>query len=104
MAVAPWQVDELAEARDEMVAAGQRVQWFDGPAMRAEIASPTYLGGLWKQDGCAMVDPARLTWGLARAGAGSARASTSARVSRPSHVTAPECCCAPPAAPSAPAA
>ena len=67
VAVAPWQADELAVARDEMVAAGQRVQWFDGSAMRAEIASPTYLGGLWKQDGCAMVDPARLTWGLARA-------------------------------------
>ncbi len=70
VAVAPWQVDELAAVRDEMVAAGRRVQWFDGPAMRAEIASPTYLAGLWTPDDCAMVDPARLTWGLARAAQG----------------------------------
>ena len=35
--------------------------------MQAEVASPTYLAGLWNKDGCAMVDPARLVWGLARA-------------------------------------
>ena len=66
-AIAPWQVDELASTRDRMVAAGHNVEWLDGPAMRAEIASPTYLAGLWNRDGCAMVDPARLVWGLARA-------------------------------------
>ena len=26
-----------------------------------------YLGGLWDTDGCAMVNPARLAWGLRRA-------------------------------------
>jgi len=85
VAVAPWQVDELAEGRDEMLAAGERVQWFDGPAMRAEIASPTYLAGLWSQDGCAMVDPARLTWGVARAAAG-----LGARICEHTRVTAIE--------------
>ena len=29
--------------------------------------SPTYLGGSCNRDGCAIVDPARLAWGLARA-------------------------------------
>ena len=29
--------------------------------------SPTYLGGLWDTAGCAIVDPARLAWGLRRA-------------------------------------
>ena len=29
--------------------------------------SPTYLGGLWDPDGCAIVDPARLAWGLRQA-------------------------------------
>ena len=89
VAVAPWQVDELAEARDEMVAAGQRVQWFDGPAMRAEIASPTYLGGLWNRMAVRWSTRPGLP-GDSPPRAGSARASTSARVSRPSHVTAPE--------------
>jgi glycine/D-amino acid oxidase-like deaminating enzyme len=66
-AVAPWQVDELAETRDQMVARGREVEWFDAQAMQAEIASPTYLAGLWKKGRCVMVDPARLAWGLARA-------------------------------------
>ena len=35
--------------------------------VRAEVDSPTYLGGVWDRDGCAMVDPARLVWGLRRA-------------------------------------
>jgi glycine/D-amino acid oxidase-like deaminating enzyme len=40
-AIAPWQVGELASTRDRMVAAGQNVEWLDGPAMRAVISSPT---------------------------------------------------------------
>ncbi len=32
--------------------------------VRAEVNSPTYLGGVWDRDGCAMLDPARLAWGL----------------------------------------
>jgi glycine/D-amino acid oxidase-like deaminating enzyme len=70
VAVAPWQVAELAGTLGRMVAAGQDVEWLDGPAMQAEVASPTYLAGLWNKDRCAMVDPARLVWGLARAASG----------------------------------
>jgi glycine/D-amino acid oxidase-like deaminating enzyme len=70
VAVAPWQVAELGATHGRMVAAGQDVAWLDGPAMREEIASPTYLAGLWNKDRCAMVDPARLVWGLARAARG----------------------------------
>lgn len=69
-AVTSWQVGELAEARDRELALGGNVEWLDGPAMQAEVASPTYLAGLWNKDGCAMVDPARLVWGLARAARG----------------------------------
>ena len=32
--------------------------------MRAEVDSPTYVGGLWRKDRAAIVDPARLAWGL----------------------------------------
>ena len=39
----------------------------DAEAVRAELASPTYAGGLWDTDGCAILDPARLAWGLQRA-------------------------------------
>ena len=35
--------------------------------VRAEVASPTYLAGLWTRDDNALVDPARLAWGLADA-------------------------------------
>ena len=33
-------------------------------AMRAQVNSPTYTGGLWRKDRAALVDPARLVWGL----------------------------------------
>ena len=32
--------------------------------MRAEVDSPTYHGGLWRKGRAALVDPARLAWGL----------------------------------------
>ena len=34
---------------------------------RALVSSPTYLGGLLDRHGVAMVNPARLAWGLADA-------------------------------------
>ncbi len=36
----------------------------DADAMRAEIASPTYRGGLWIHDGGGVLDPAKLVAGL----------------------------------------
>ena len=36
-------------------------------AMRAEVNSPTYLAGSWDRKGTAMIQPARLAWGLAAA-------------------------------------
>ena len=36
--------------------------FLDASAMRAEVDSPSYLAGLW---GTAMIQPARLAWGLA---------------------------------------
>lgn len=40
--------------------------FLDRDAVRAEIDSPTYLAGVWERE-TAMVDPARLAWGLADA-------------------------------------
>ncbi|KQU65546.1 FAD-dependent oxidoreductase [Phycicoccus sp. Root101] len=57
--------------------APHQVQWLkedlgggtflDRDAMRAELDSPTYLAGVHTPDETAMVDPARLAWGLAAA-------------------------------------
>ncbi len=41
--------------------------FLDGAAVRAEVNSPTYLAGAWDAAGTALVDPARLAWGLAAA-------------------------------------
>lgn len=41
--------------------------FLDGAALREQVNSPTYLGGTWERDETAMVDPARLAWGLAAA-------------------------------------
>ncbi len=41
--------------------------FLDQAAMRAEVNSPTYLAGSWDRKGTAMIQPARLAWGLAAA-------------------------------------
>lgn len=41
--------------------------FLDADAVRALVDSPTYLAGRLDAEGCAMVDPARLAWGLADA-------------------------------------
>ncbi len=41
--------------------------FLDADALREQVNSPTYLGGTWERDETAMVDPARLAWGLALA-------------------------------------
>jgi len=46
---------------------GHDVQWLDADALRAQVRSATYLGGLWNKTGTVMVNPAKLAWGLARA-------------------------------------
>ena len=58
VATAPWQ---LAELRGE----GPPPPGFlDREALLEEVSSPTYLGGVWNRDSCAMVNPARLAWGI----------------------------------------
>ena len=62
VATAPHEVAWLEEA-----AAEGSGELLDRAAVRAELDSPTYLAGLRDPDGTALVDPARLVWGLARA-------------------------------------
>ncbi|WP_344161067.1 FAD-dependent oxidoreductase [Kribbella yunnanensis] len=63
VATAPHHVTELAEeaaGRDDLVL-------LDQDAVRAELNSPTYLGGLYDPHSTALVEPARLAWGLRQA-------------------------------------
>jgi glycine/D-amino acid oxidase-like deaminating enzyme len=66
VASAAWQVEGLEEERDQYARVGLGHELLGREALRAEIHSPTYEAGLWHHD-AAIVDPARLAWGLARA-------------------------------------
>jgi glycine/D-amino acid oxidase-like deaminating enzyme len=67
VAVAPWQVAGLRADAEAARALGHDVQVLDSAEVRGQVASPTYLGGVWYRDTCLMLDPARLAWGLRRA-------------------------------------
>ncbi|WP_119729313.1 NAD(P)/FAD-dependent oxidoreductase [Thermomonospora amylolytica] len=67
VATAPWQLDDLAELAEAARGLGQDMTLLDADQVRAEVDSPTYVGGLWDRDGTAMLHPAKLAWGLAEA-------------------------------------
>ncbi|MFC7533727.1 NAD(P)/FAD-dependent oxidoreductase [Actinoplanes sp. GCM10030250] len=67
VATEEWQWRELLAYRKEALDRGLEVRLLDREAVRAEINSPTYLGGVWEPGGTATLDPARLVWGLRRA-------------------------------------
>ncbi len=67
VATEPWQLAELDEAAALARAHGHDVELLGECELRAEIASPTYLGGLRTRQRTAIVHPARLAWGLADA-------------------------------------
>ncbi|WP_262703937.1 MULTISPECIES: NAD(P)/FAD-dependent oxidoreductase [Streptomyces] len=68
VATEPHQVAELREAAQLAAEIGVGEQEFlDRDAVRAEVDSPTFLAGLWDRRGVAMLHPAKLAWGLARA-------------------------------------
>ncbi|MFD8550314.1 NAD(P)/FAD-dependent oxidoreductase [Streptomyces fradiae] len=43
------------------------LELLDRDAVRAQVDSPTFLGGVWDRRGVALLYPARLAWGLKRA-------------------------------------
>ncbi|MFH8398548.1 NAD(P)/FAD-dependent oxidoreductase [Streptomyces anulatus] len=68
VATEPHQLQELREWHEEIVGLGiTGVDFLDREALRAEVDSPTFLGGLWDRRGVAMLHPAKLAWGLKRA-------------------------------------
>jgi glycine/D-amino acid oxidase-like deaminating enzyme len=64
VATAPHELEELTGLAKEMTAAGHDVELLDEAAVRAEVDSPSYIGAVLDRRGTALVEPARLAWGL----------------------------------------
>ncbi len=56
---------QLEALRVHATKLGPHDRLLDQDGVRNELRSPTFLGGLWDTKGVAMIDPARLAWGLA---------------------------------------
>src|SRR5664280_2541105 len=67
VALEAWQLDDLRGLHRTLRDLGQEAELLSAAQTRALVASPTYLGGLLDRRGVAMVNPARLAWGLADA-------------------------------------
>ncbi|MFF1906720.1 NAD(P)/FAD-dependent oxidoreductase [Kitasatospora sp. NPDC058218] len=64
VATQPHQLAELQEVAEAVAEYGLDVTVLDRDELRAQVDSPTFLGGLWDKEGVAMVHPAKLAWGL----------------------------------------
>jgi glycine/D-amino acid oxidase-like deaminating enzyme len=65
VATQAYQVKDLEETHLQMLELGVKSQFFTADQIQARINSPIYQGALLDPD-VAVVDPARLAWGLAR--------------------------------------
>jgi glycine/D-amino acid oxidase-like deaminating enzyme len=63
VATEPHQLEWLRE----MVEHNPDSTYLDSDALRAEVSSPTFLAGVFEPHDTALVDPAKLAWGLAEA-------------------------------------
>jgi glycine/D-amino acid oxidase-like deaminating enzyme len=67
VATRPHELAELQEEAALLRRFGHRAEVLDRDAVRAQVASPTYLGAVWQRSGTALVDPGALAAGLRRA-------------------------------------
>jgi glycine/D-amino acid oxidase-like deaminating enzyme len=66
VAIEPYQVDELRDSIRAQREHGVDVEWLPPDRLRELVDSPTYLGAQLDRE-VALVEPARLAWGLRRA-------------------------------------
>ena len=66
VAVAPWQFKGMADQAAHRNAMGDSVEVLTQEEVQSRVHSPSYVGALFDHDGTALVDPARLVWGLER--------------------------------------
>jgi glycine/D-amino acid oxidase-like deaminating enzyme len=67
LALEPHELSELEEEAELLSGFGKSAELLDQAAVRAEVDSPTYLGGLWERTGAALVHPGKLLDGLRQA-------------------------------------
>ncbi len=67
VALEEWQMESMVEEARLRNSFGDNVELLTGAQTQARVKSPLYKGSLWDPDGTALVDPARLVWGLERA-------------------------------------
>jgi glycine/D-amino acid oxidase-like deaminating enzyme len=67
VALASWQLHDMHEEAVLRNAMGDHVEVLSRDEIRARVHSPLYEGGIFDHDGTALVDPARLVWGLEKA-------------------------------------
>ena len=62
-----WQMEGIIEEANLRNSFGDNVEVLSRKEMQSRVNSPLSVGGLWDPDGTALVDPARLVWGLEQA-------------------------------------
>jgi glycine/D-amino acid oxidase-like deaminating enzyme len=67
VALEPHELAWVEETAQLLERHGHEHEAFDRDAIQAEIASPTYLAGIWDKTDAALVDPGKLVAGLAAA-------------------------------------
>ncbi|WP_441250036.1 NAD(P)/FAD-dependent oxidoreductase [Kitasatospora sp. McL0602] len=67
IATQPHQLEELHEVAEAVAEYGLDLTVLDADQLRAQVDSPTFLGGIWDKEGVAMLHPAKLAWGLKEA-------------------------------------
>ncbi|HZC73756.1 MAG TPA: FAD-dependent oxidoreductase [Jatrophihabitans sp.] len=64
VATEPHQVEWVRHGVEQAQRFGHDAEFLDTDGVRAEVNSPTYLAAGWHHDRVALVEPARLAWGL----------------------------------------
>lgn len=64
LATDPHHLDGLAEAPSTGAEYGEKLELLNREQVAERVRSPRYIGGIADRDGVAMVNPARLAWGL----------------------------------------
>jgi glycine/D-amino acid oxidase-like deaminating enzyme len=67
VATEPWQAAGWAEEPEVAARYGITLDYLNRDQVQAEIHSPRYVAGLWDRSGAAILNPAKLAWGLAEA-------------------------------------
>ena len=62
-----WQIEGLVDEANLRNSFGDNVEVLGQEEIQARVNSPLSKAALWDPDGTALVDPARLVWGLERA-------------------------------------